>query len=287
MLIRFLTFALLVVSAVLSQASEESNNASAPDASADASQLDSAIQEALAIAYVDERHSKLRTLARDNPKSQLAHLELGRSYFINQHRTALGIVGYLIFGGPTHATVHGHKTHLDEAEHHLSIASRLPGPQKNQCLYWLALVKLFRNRYGPTILYIEEILDEQSLGEYSAPTRQLLGIAYRQMHEFDKAIKIFSDLDPVMTLKHHNLAITYLLMGQPAKAAEELAAGKDAHWDETHKSLEKAIASEIEGNVEHAIERYRALHRRNARSIRHHFISINAKYRAHVLEKGN
>ena len=210
-------------------------------------------------------HAELDDFVRDHPTYGLAHLRLGMSYLLNRFSPDLMLpLGIMAFGGPSHASRGMIETHLEKAEEHLKRAAELDLDQADAADTNLAAVMLARNRFGPVVVFIEELLKKTKGPVYEAQLRSYLGMAYRQLGEYETALSLFRSLLGIPSLRfvHRQIALTLLFQGDLAGANSEMLAQVDSRDGELDRLLLQAIDAEIDGDVPLAVSRYDEIARR-------------------------
>jgi tetratricopeptide (TPR) repeat protein len=217
------------------------------------------LAEILAASDGIVRHERLEEYLASRPSSGLAYLHLGLSYLLNRFipDLELGLSAIVVFGGSSGVSRAEVDERLQRAEEHFRRALELDPSLTDAATTNIACVKLFTNRYGPAILYIEDLLKNADHPQTAALLRSYLGIAYREMGEYDIAMGLFhSLLDSDLRYVHRHLALTHLCKGELVDAQAELQEQLRVRDSEIDQLLLRAVTAEIEGNTDKAAMAY-------------------------------
>jgi tetratricopeptide (TPR) repeat protein len=239
--------------------------------------------------FPDTLYRKLQDFVREYPSHALGHFYLG--FYNCQYRFLPDELGLpvIVFGGTSiHPSRNTIEDRLDKSENHFNLAKSLDPNLSDAVGYNMAWVMLFKRRYGPAILYIEDQLKRNN-HEYASRLRLPLGIAYREMGEYDTALSLLCSLpssDDTPTL-HSNIALTYLSNGDLQSARTELLAQLEGKRDEKFEKLLEAIEAELHGYVDRAWMIYTELAQTCKFVAQYEFTGINAAKRAVKLQPEN
>jgi tetratricopeptide (TPR) repeat protein len=240
----------------------------------------------------DARHQALEAFVRERPNYGEGHLYLGQSYMLNRFSATLELpMSVIVLGGarsvPTYAPPDMVSEHLKKAEEHFSRAMELDPELTMPATSNIAAVKLAAKEYEAAIAYIEELMREDDRSHEPSSRggaemlRQHLGIAYRETGDYEKAIELFQSIvDGELTRVHRNLALTYVCMGDPAKAEAEQREQLRSEESDLDRRLAEAIQADARGDEDEARGAYLGIAEACTFDGQNELLGANARRRA-------
>ena len=240
----------------------------------------------------DARHQALVAFVRTHPTYGEGHLYLGTSFLVNRFSSTLELpTSVIVLGGGRSVTLHAPPkmitAHLEKAEEHYNRAIELDPELMVPATSNIAALRLAARNYEGAIAYIEELMGEGNRSGEQVLV-QHLGTAHRENGDYDTALRLYGSIaEGGPSLIHRNLALTYLRKDGPARADEEMSEQLRLHDSELDRTLARAIAAEVRGDIEDARSAYGEIASRCEFDGLNELLGANARRRAAKLASGH
>jgi tetratricopeptide (TPR) repeat protein len=234
-----------------------------------------------------DRHKLLQKFTRDHPGHGGAFIYLGQSYLMNRFSPDLDLPSnILVFGGPVSATPDTVKERLEKAEECFRKAAAANPGLADDCGVNLALTRIASNRFGTAVAYIEEQLRKEDHTQREM-LRSYLGIAYRELGEYDLALDIFRSLvGGNFRYIHRHIALTLMWKDDLEAAIRELREdmrSKTAEENEILSMFLVGMEAEKAGEMDVAADQYGMVASICRFNEFYHLVGINASRRCAKL----
>lgn len=231
------------------------------------------------------KQAQLQASLTANPKSASDAIALGHSYLKNAYSLETAICKKNNKSKQDTNVGSVPLKNVKCAEYYFSIANELSVNSNDDALYYEIASIVIQGHYEKAIQKIELRLQHPTLPSNKNDMMQLKGVALRQSKHYKEALKCFKSIEEKVSLKHHNIAITYLMMGDVSLAHKELAIGTTLYENNhTYQVLLEALQYELTQDYKSAREKYEQVVKSSKNSIGRYFISGVAKIRANLLD---